>query len=284
MKISKNLSKTYSLGGPIVLLLMLVSCDKDINGDLEGNIKRIIDKNPEIVLQALEKNPEQFYEVVQQAAKSAQQQREQELLKKEEEEFEKSFSNPLKPEITTSHRFRGPENAPITIVEYSDFECPFCKRGSQTIETLMGKYPGKIKLVMKHLPLSFHPQAMISAQYFEAIALQSTQKAFQFYDQIFENQKKLRQGESFLLEIAGSLNLDMQRLKSDINSDAIKKRIEKDIKEANKFNITGTPGFVLNGIPIRGAYPVEQFVKVINKLEQKGRISFNEHIQAKDSP
>ena len=92
------------------------------------------------------------------------------------------FINPLKPMIRDDETFRGNKNAPITIVEFFDFQCPYCGKGSQTVDKLRERYGEKVKVVYRHLPLNFHPQAMISAMYYEAIRLQSEIKAFKFHD------------------------------------------------------------------------------------------------------
>ena len=105
--------------------------------------------------------------------------------------------------------YRGNKDAPITLVEYSDFQCPYCSRGYKTVLSLLDKYKDKIRFVYKHLPLSFHPQAMITSQYYEALRLQSAEKAFKFHDKVYDEQKKLENGESFLKEVAKSVGADM---------------------------------------------------------------------------
>ncbi|MBC7429785.1 MAG: thioredoxin domain-containing protein, partial [Bacteriovorax sp.] len=139
-----------------------------------------------------------------------------------------------------------------------------------TVNNLMKKYEGKIKFVFKHLPLSFHEQAMISAQYFEAIRMQNNDKAFAFHDEVFANQAKLKNGVAFLDSAAKKAGADMVRLKKDLNSDAVKKRIAADVEEAGAFGMQGTPGFLLNGVPVRGAYPAEYFVTLVDELKKRG--------------
>ena len=94
----------------------------------------------------------------------------------------------VNPVIEDSRVIVGAKNAPITIVEYSDFECPYCSRGFATVKQLLSEYKGQIRFVFKHLPLDFHPLAKPAALYYEAIALQSHEKAIKFHDKIFENQ------------------------------------------------------------------------------------------------
>jgi protein-disulfide isomerase len=210
---------------------------------------------------------------LQTAAMEAKQSMAKKAQEEEVKQLEQALNNPLKPKIEKSRIIKGNPNAPLTIVEYSDFECPFCARGYNTVNQLFKKYPGKIKFIFKHLPLNIHPNAMISAKYFEAIALQSKKKALQFHNQIFEQQKKLKQGEKFLKKLANNLNIDMSKLAKDINSDQIEKLITSDMEEAKKYGMQGTPGFIINGIPVRGAYPAEYFDEIIKKLTAKGKLT-----------
>jgi protein-disulfide isomerase len=138
---------------------------------------------------------------------------------------------------------------------------------------LMAKYKGKIRFAYKHLPLSFHPQAMPAAQYYEAILLQSPEKAWEFHDEIYKNQRKLQNGEAFFKELAKKLKVDMVKLAKDVKSEAVQKHIDADIAEAGKFGFQGTPGFLLNGIPVKGAYPASHFDGLIEELKKRGKIT-----------
>ena len=159
-------------------------------------------------------------------------------------------------------------DAKITIVEYSDFQCPFCSRGYDTMKALEQKYGDKIRVIYKHLPLEMHPQAMPAAQYFEAIALQDHGKAQKFHDMVFENQQELNEKkEKFLDEAAKKVGADLAKVKKDIKTDAVNDRIKKDMAEAQKFGFSGTPGFLVNGIAVRGAVPPQHFESIIERLE-----------------
>jgi protein-disulfide isomerase len=239
----------------------------------KDDLKKMLKENPDIITEAIEANPTKFIDALNNAVKIAQ---EGEGKRREEEEkkaLEESFNNPLQPNVRADESFRGDKNAPITLVEYSDFECPFCSRGFNTVMELMNKYKGKIRFVYKHLPLSFHPQAMPASQYYEAIRLQSEEKAWQFHDAIYKNQRALQNGEKFLEAEAKKLKIDMARLKNDIKSEAVQARIDADIAEAGKFGFQGTPGFILNGIPVKGAYPTSHFEGLIEELKKRGKIS-----------
>ena len=236
------------------------------------DLAKMMKENPEIITEAIKANPTKFIDALNEAVKSAQ---EGDSKKREEEEkkaLEESFNNPLVANLE-GEVFRGDANAPITLVEYSDFECPFCSRGFNTVMELMEKYKGKIRFAYKHLPLSFHPQAMPASQYFEAIKLQSPEKAWQFHDRIYKEQRKLQNGEAFLKAIAKELKVDMNKLAKDVKSEAVQKKIDADMAEAGKFGFQGTPGFLLNGIPVKGAYPTAHFEGLIQELKKRGKIS-----------
>jgi len=250
--------------------LFLISCQ---NNSSKKSIENTLKENPDIVFNLIKSHPEKFMGAVQLAAKEAQNKVAQQREQSEQKQLEESFKNPLEPTLDKSVASIGPKDAPITIVEYSDFECPFCRKGMETVNELQKKYQGKIRFVYKHLPLSFHPQAMITARYFEAIRLQSTELAFKFHDKIFLNQQKLKQGETFLKATAKSLGVNLTKLKSDLKSKEIISQIENDIAEAKKFGLQGTPGFIINGIPVKGAYPASHFEQIIKKLESKGLLA-----------
>ena len=239
----------------------------------KDELKKMLKENPEIITEAIEANPNKFIDALNNAVKAAQ---EGEGKRREEEEkkaLEESFNNPLVAEIRSDESFRGPKDAPITLVEYSDFECPFCSRGFGTVQELLKKYEGKIRFVYKHLPLSFHPAAMPAAQYYEAIRLQSPEKAWQFHDAIYSNQRALQNGTKFLDAEAKKLKVDMAKLAKDIKSEAVQKRIDADMAEAAKYGFQGTPGFLLNGIPVKGAYPTSHFDGLIQELKKRGKLN-----------
>jgi protein-disulfide isomerase len=239
----------------------------------KDDLKKMIKENPEIITEAIEANPSQFIEALNKAVKVAQEGEGKRRQDEEKKALEDSYNNPIIPNLRADESFRGNKDAPITLVEYSDFECPFCSRGFNTVMELMSKYEGKIRFVYKHLPLSFHPQAMPASQYFEAIRLQSPTKAWEFHDRIYKDQRKLQNGEAWLKSIAKELKVDLARLALDLKSETVKKRIDEDMAEAAKFGFQGTPGFVINGIPVKGAYPINHFEGIVEELKKRGKLS-----------
>jgi protein-disulfide isomerase len=252
--------KTWLLPIIAVVGLMLVGCLP------ASQVKKVIEDNPDIVFNVIEKNPEKFIEVVNKAARSAQQQAQQKEAEEETKKRDEEFANPLKPELDPKRAYKGPADAPITIVEYSDFECPYCRRGWQTVQEVLKEYDGKIRMLFKNLPLEFHPKAMPAAKIFEAIALQDAEKAYKWHDEVFKNSEELRtKGEPWMKNIAKNLGVDMKKLEKDINGEEVANRIKADGEEAKKFEIRGTPGFIINGVSLKGAYPASEFKKIIDK-------------------
>ncbi len=255
-----NLKTILKIVTSTLSVAALVGCAP--SGD---QIKKAIEKDPSIVFVAIEKDPAKFIEVVNKAARDAQEGQAKKAQEEAENAREAEFKNPLQPEIDPKRAILGPMDAPITLVEYSDFECPFCKRGFETVEQVKKAYEGKIRFVFKHLPLDFHPQAMPAAMHFEAIARQSAEKAYKFHDEIFRNQADLKKGASALEAAAKKAGANMAQLKKDLADPTLMDRIKADQAEAAKFGISGTPGFIINGVSLKGAYPFEEFKSIIDR-------------------
>lgn len=242
--------------GFISLLLALSFVGVGCSSQMERTLKN----NPEILFNTIKAHPKAFLDTVNEAV---------ELAKAEmaNQAMEQDFSNRKEPSVSEERAIFGPKDAPITIVEYSDFQCPFCTRGYQTIKQVKEKYGDKVRVLYKHLPLDIHPQALPAAQYYEAIALQDTAKAEKFHDIIFEKQEQLNEKkEKFLDQATKDVGADLAKVKKDIKSEEVNKRINADMEEAQKFGFSGTPGFLVNGVAIRGAYPAEHFSSIIDKL------------------
>jgi protein-disulfide isomerase len=261
----------------LVLLLSSIMFSAPITAfsqDLKDEIKDILKENPSIIIDVINENPVIFIQALQNASKKAQELSQSQKQKAGQAKLEAAFANPLKPKIRKDETIRGTRGAPITIVEYSDFQCPFCSRGNATIKALMKKYKGKIQFIYKHLPLSFHSEAHKTAQYYEAIRMQSDKLAFKFHDNIFIDINKLKGGEKALIALAKKSGVNMKKLKRTLKSkiDSINARIKEDIDEAQKFGFQGTPAFIMNGIPIEGAYPLNYFEGLIAELQKRGML------------
>jgi protein-disulfide isomerase len=236
-------------------------------------LKKTLEDHPDILVNAIEKHPELIFPAIQKAAQKSQKVMQEQAEKDEAGRVDTELAHPLTPVMADDRAYRGDKGAPITIVEYSDFQCPYCKKGFETMEEVEKEYNGKVRFLFKNMPLPFHPLAMPAAKRFEAIVLQSPEKAYKYHDTVFSNQDKLNAGgEKYLDSVAKGLGVNMAQMKKDMDSDKVNSRIQGDIEEAKKYDITGTPGFIVNGVSIRGAYPFPTFKEVIEKtLAKKGK-------------
>jgi protein-disulfide isomerase len=163
---------------------------------------------------------------------------------------------------------RGDAKAPVTIIAFSDFQCPFCSRVVPTLTRIEQEYKGKVKIAFKHQPLPFHPNAVIAAQAAEAAKDQG--KFWEMHDKLFANQQAL--GRDNLVQYAKDLGLDAGKFEKSLDSDKAKQQIESDKAEATKAGANGTPTFFVNGRRVVGAVPFENFKSIIDEeLKKAGK-------------
>lgn len=236
----------------------------------KDQMKKTLEENPEILTNAIEKNPKLILDALNKAVEQVRNKQKLDQVKNEEKALEEEFKAPKKPVIEANRVISGPKDAPITIVEYSDFECPFCKKGYKVVNQVKEEYGSKVRVIYKHLPLSFHKMAEPASRYYEAIALQSHNKAQKFHDLVFEDQMGLQNGEAFLKKMAKKVGANVSKATKDSKSAQVTKIINADKAEAEKYGFTGTPGFLINGVSVKGAFPFSHFKKIIDKhLEAK---------------
>lgn len=173
----------------------------------------------------------------------------------------------LEPKILDHNPTRGPEFAPVTLIEYTDFQCPYCGRSQATLEALRERYGKRIRFVFKNLPLPMHQNSRPAAE--AAMCAKDQGKFWEMHDWLFANHTKL--GQENILKQAGEMGLDMEAFKKCIDDRTHSSEIDQDMEEASSFGITGTPGFVINGRLLTGAQPVENFESIINEeLTRRG--------------
>ncbi|MBW2268647.1 MAG: thioredoxin domain-containing protein [Deltaproteobacteria bacterium] len=162
---------------------------------------------------------------------------------------------------------RGAKNAKVSIVEFSDFQCPYCSRVRPTLDQIEKEYGAQVVIAFKHLPLSMHPKAPAAHAAAEAAHRQG--KFWEMHDLIFANQREMSPAK--YEEYAKQIGLDVARFKKDVASGAVKKRVEADAAQAASLGITGTPAFLVNGRYLSGAQPFPAFKRLIDaELGEKG--------------
>ncbi len=173
----------------------------------------------------------------------------------------------VKPVITASNPKRGPVDAPVVLVEYTDYQCPYCGRAQPTIDALVERYGDSLVHVFKNLPLPMHQQARLAAE--AALCAGDQGKFWELHDWLFANKNNI--SRDTLVTEAGTLGLDVDAFTECVDSNAHQSLIDDDMAEANSFGIRGTPGFAINGRILTGAQPLEAFIAVIDdELERQG--------------
>lgn len=224
----------------------------------DTTVRQALADHPDMVLEALAKQKQNLYAMVLAGQQESQQAARQAQMAEE-------LKKPLSPVIDPDRAMRGPKNAPVTVVVYSDFLCPHCAQGSVTLKEFMARHPDTVRALFKHYATD--DLSREAALLYEALAVQNPELAFAFHDAVFENQHEIEQaGAPALYALAVKLDADIPRLKRDLKNPALAKRIDDDVAEARAYGIEGTPTFLLNGVSLRGAVPIEDFESVLRQV------------------
>jgi protein-disulfide isomerase len=155
---------------------------------------------------------------------------------------------------------RGREGAPVTIVVFADFECPFCAKAEGTLRAIEQRYPGQVRIALRNHPLPFHANAKLAAR--AALAAGEQGKYWEYEEALFAHLGA--QDQLALERIALSLRLDLTRFRAALDAERTAAAVEADEAEAQRLGVAGTPTFFINGRRLIGAQPVERFVALID--------------------
>jgi protein-disulfide isomerase len=217
---------------------------------------RISPQLEEQVLQIIRQHPEAIVESVQAYQEKIQNQ----LVQAQQAFVQQMKANP--DAIIGQSPITGAPTKKILLVEFSDFQCPYCAEAHKTIKEFMAKHQDEVTLVYKHFPLSsIHPEALPAAKAAWAAGQQG--KFWQYHDVLFTQQKQL--GEQFYLETAKNLNLDLEKFNSDRQT--AEKSITEDMILGESVGISGTPFFVLNGATFSGAVQLSDVEDVLARVK-----------------
>ncbi len=172
-------------------------------------------------------------------------------------------------EITASDPTRGPADAPVTIVEVSDFQCPYCGQTQAVLHELDRIYDGKLRWVFKNMPLPMHANARFAAQ--AGVCANQQGKFWPLHNWMFAHQNELSRSQ--VTAAAGSLAIDLEAFGTCIDDPATMKTVEQDMQAANAIGINSTPSFVINGRLLVGAQPLEAFRQVIDDELRRAGVS-----------
>jgi len=163
-------------------------------------------------------------------------------------------------EVATAGRpERGPKNAPVTIIEFSDYECPFCKRAEPAIAQVMKTYGDKVRLVFRHFPLPMHKNAQPAAEAAACAAAQG--KFWEFHGKLFESSDL---GAERLKAVATEVKVDMAKFDECVSKRQFKADVEKDMADGAEAGVNGTPAFFINGRMLSGAQPFEKIKEIVD--------------------
>lgn len=159
---------------------------------------------------------------------------------------------------------RGPADAPVTIVVFDDYQCPYCVRLNPILDRVMERHPQDVKLVIKHFPLRMHKFAEKAAHAALAAGVQG--KFWEYHDMVFENHKELNDDK--FIAFAQALNLDMEKFKADLDAKNIHDQVRKDVADGRKAGVRGTPTVFINGKRLKSR-SVGGFEKMIQTALEK---------------
>jgi protein-disulfide isomerase len=155
----------------------------------------------------------------------------------------------------------GPLNAPVKVIEFTDFQCPFCKKARPNIKQIVDTYKDKVVYVLRDFPLSFHKQAKIAANAAQCAGEQG--KYFEFANQLWDNQGNITDDK--LKEIATNSGIDVAKFQACSSSNKFYKEIDKDQADGMAAGVSGTPAYFVNGKFLSGAQPFESFQQIIDE-------------------
>lgn len=235
----------------------LVSCSmpptkadnsKPTDSELEAKVLQVIRNNPQVLVESLQAYQQKQADQQQQAQKAF---------------LEQMKSNPKA--VIGDSPTTGAKEQKIVLLEFSDFQCPYCSKAHETLKQFMATRQNQVTLVYKHLPLTqIHPEAMPSAKAAWAAGQQG--KFWEFHDALFENQQNL--GEPLYVATAKALNLDLKRFDQDRNGQAASAAIQKDVEMAEKLGVTGTPFLIMNDQVIANGAQLDSLEAALKQVSQ----------------
>jgi 2-hydroxychromene-2-carboxylate isomerase len=221
---------------------------------LRGNTRDLID--------LLFTEPEYILEKMNEAARTRDRLQQERRAAQERAELMERVSNPFRPRIEHQRNQIGSANADIRIFAFEDFQCPFTRKGWNSVQEVFERFPQRVQFKVRHLPLDFHDMADTAARYFEALTSLEPGREWEFREALLKGEVAW-DSPTAMESILQSMGIDAAKVADRIMDDFISETIASDVLEAHQFGITGTPGYIVNGIPIKGAYGAETFEEMI---------------------
>lgn len=177
--------------------------------------------------------------------------------------------SPVNIAVKSTDYIRGNPDAPVTVIEYSDLECPFCKSFHPSMIRIMNEYPDQVRWIYRHFPLSFHVNAQKEAEAVECVGkLGGTEAYWEYVDKIFE--RTTSNGTGFALvdlyPLAKEVGVNEGRFRTCLDQGEMTSKVQADLQEGSNYGVQGTPTSFVNGMPVEGAVPFEQLKAVIDQV------------------
>ena len=224
-------------------------------------LRETLQKNPDLLLSILRENSESVLDIAQEGSN---QRRHKALLN----QWKADLTQPKQVKLDGRPILGNPE-APVTIVAFSDFTCPYCQQASESIRKVMEVNKGKVRYVFKHFPLDNSGIARLAAEYHVAAALQGDDKAWAFYDLLFARRADvIKNGLPAIQKAAQDAGLDMKKLNADAKKKDVRAEVDADMEEGVRLGVQGTPYFLINNLVARGSLSPELFTEAVNMALQ----------------
>ena len=225
--------------------------------DVREAVRQVLKENPELVLDILKDNSETVLEIAQQGNTLR---KRKITLAQWEMDAQQAKTIELQGRV-----FRGPDTAPVTIVAYSDFTCPYCRQAEHVVSEILRKYGDTVRFTFKALPKD-DSYSQAAAKLVTAAFMADPAKGWELHDALFTGLERLeREGEAFLQEAAAGVGLDFKKLKTAAAAADVQARLDADRKEADTYGISGTPYFMVNDLLVRGAIGQDLFEEAVDK-------------------
>lgn len=226
------------------------------DSDLREALRRVFREHPEVVLDVLRENSIAVLEIAQQGSQERQ-------FKVIRAQWQEEMKKPK--QINYDRPVVGDAKAPVTIVAYSDYTCPYCSDAAQTIQQVLAARKGKVRFMFKNYPRRDQPLAQLASEYVTAAFLIDEAKGWAYHDIVFANQARLlKDGEGFLRAEALNLGFNLQKLGAEAKGHKVKTIIDEDIAEALKVGVPGTPYHLVNDLSVRGGQPLPVFLEAVD--------------------
>jgi protein-disulfide isomerase len=251
MNISQILRRIALVLLVIPFMMTLFGCTSEVSAlsdkDFETKVLEVIRKNPKAILDSV-----------------------QAYNREQERQIQEARTKILE-QLTTNSRqliegspVKGAKDGKVVLIEFSDFQCPFCSRANTTVKEFMAKNGNAVLLTYKHLPLvQIHPQALPAS--LASWSAQQQGKFWEYHDALFAQQGSL--GEELFIKIANDLQLDIAKFNKDRQSAQAKQAIDKDIRLAQDLGVNGTPAFFMNGVAFSGAVSLSDMESVLKEVQ-----------------